>query len=119
MKKNTLRRLLLGVLQHIVAMGILLGLATVLFHSYLTVQTMDGPTTYALAPLDTEPEFEDSDLFREIFQTAVADVTRLVVIKEQLETGGEFDSSKLIDVAEYADRKGAGNGCPVTVVGGI
>jgi len=116
MKKNTLRRLLLGVLQHIVAMGILLGLATVLFHSYLTVQTMDGPTTYALAPLDTEPEFEDSDLFREIFQTAVADVTRLVVIKEQLETGGEFDSSKLIDVTEYADRKGAGNGCPVTVV---
>ncbi|MBR1770897.1 MAG: hypothetical protein IJ747_02585 [Lachnospiraceae bacterium] len=116
MKKNLLRRLGLGALQHVIAMGILVSLATILFHSYLTVQTMDGPTTYALAPLETEPEFEDSKLFRDIFQTGTADITRLVVIKEQLETGGQFDPSKLIDVTEYANRKGAGNNCPVTVV---
>lgn len=116
MKKNTLQRLILGLIQHLLAMCIMAALAAILFHSYLTVQTMDGPTTYALAPLDTEPEFEDSRLFSDIFQTAVADITRLVVIKEQLETGGEFDPSKLIDVTEYADRKGSGNGCPVTAV---
>ncbi|MCM1113124.1 MAG: HAMP domain-containing histidine kinase [Muribaculum sp.] len=115
-EKHTVKRLALGLLQHLLAMCIMLALAMVLFHSYLTVQTMDGPTTYALAPLDTEPEFEDSDLFRDIFQTAVADVTRLVVIKGQLETDGEFDSSKLVDVTEYASRKGTGNDCPVTVV---
>ena len=116
MEKQTLKRLVLGFLQHLLAMCIMVALAAILFHSYLTVQTMDGPTTYALAPLDAEPEFEDSDLFRDIFQTAVADITRLVVIKGQLETGGEFDTSKLIDVTEYANRKGNGNNCPVTAV---
>ena len=115
MERHTLRRLALGFLQHLLAMCIMVALAAILFHSYLTVQTMDGPVTYALAPLDAEPEFEDSKLFGDIFQTAVADITRLVVIKGQLETGGEFDSSKLIDVTEYASRKGNGNGCPVTV----
>lgn len=115
-EKHTLKRLVLGLLQHLLAMCVMLALAMILFHSYLTVQTMDGLTTYALAPLDTEPEFEDSDLFRDIFQTAVADITRLVVIKGQLETDGEFDSSKLVDVTEYANRKGTGNNCPVTVV---
>lgn len=116
MKKNILSRLLLAFLQHIVGAAIFIGLATILFNSYLTVQTMDGPKTYALAPLETEPEFEDSDLFRDIFHQSVADITRLVVIKEQLETGGEFDSAKLIDVTEYAGRLGNGNQCPVTAV---
>lgn len=116
MEKHTFKRLALGFLQHLLAMCIMVALAAILFHSYLTVQTMDGPTTYALAPLDTEPVFEDSDLFRDIFQTAVADITRLVVIKGQLETGGEFDSSKLIDVTEYVNRRGGANDCPVTAV---
>lgn len=116
MKKNTLRRILLGTLQHLLAMGIFVGLALILFNSYLTVQTMDGPKTYALAPLESEPEFEDSQLFRDIFRTSVADLTRLMVIKEQLETNGVFESSKLIDVTEYAGRKGTGNDCPVTVL---
>ncbi len=116
MKKHTLGRLVMGILQHLMAMCIMLALATIIFNSYLTVQTMDGPTTYALTPLNAEPEFEDSVLFREIFQTAVADVTRLVVVKGQLETAGEFDSDKLIDVTEYAGRKGTDRNCPVTAV---
>ncbi|MBQ8117452.1 MAG: HAMP domain-containing histidine kinase [Lachnospiraceae bacterium] len=116
MKKNTLRRILLGLLQHVIAMGIFVELATILFNSYLTVQTMDGQKTYALAPLESETEFEDSKLFEDIFRTSVADLTRLVVIKEQLETNGEFRSSKLIDVTEYAGRKGAENNCPVTML---
>ncbi len=116
MKKYTLRRLVLGFLQHFLAVCIMVALANIIFNSYLTVQTMDGPTTYALDPMDTEPVFEDSDLFREIFQTAVADVTRLVVVKGQLETDGEFDADKLIDVTEYVNRKGADNNCPVTAV---
>ena len=45
MEKHTLRRLILGVLQHMLAMCIMVALAMILFNSYLTVQTMDGPTT--------------------------------------------------------------------------
>ena len=116
MKKYTLRRLALGLLQHLLAMCIMVALANIIFNSYLTVQTMDGPKTYALDPMESEPVFEDSDMFREIFQTAVADVTRLVVVKGQLETDGEFDAEKLIDVTEYAGRKGVDSNCPVTAV---
>lgn len=116
MKKHTLRRLILGLLQHILAMCIMVALANIIFNSYLTIQTIDGQVTFALDPMDTEPVFEDSELFRKIFQTAVSDVTRLVVVKGQLETDGEFDSDKLIDVTEYANRKGAQKDCPVTAV---
>ncbi len=116
MKKFTLRRLVMGLIQHLVAMCIMVALANIIFNSYLTVQTMDGPKTYALDPMESEPVFEDSDMFREIFQTAVADITRLVVVKGQLETDGEFDADKLIDVTEYAERKGDDSNCPVTAV---
>lgn len=88
----------------------------ILFHSYLTVQTMDGQKTYALSPLTSEDEFEDSELFSQIFETSVSDITRLVVIKGQLETNGEFDSDKLIDVTEYVRNKNAENACPITAV---
>ncbi len=116
MRKPTLKRLGLGIVQHMLAACILVAVAGVLFNSYLSVKSMQGTKTYHLAPLSTEPEFEDSDLFRDIFQTAVSDVTRLVVIKEQVETNGEFDSHKKIDATEFANRKGTGNGCPVTAV---
>ena len=116
MRKHSLRRFFLELVQHIVAMCVLIAFATIIFNSYLTVQTMDGPKTYALSPLESEPEYEDSALFGEIFRTAVADVTRLVVIKGQLETAGEFDAGKFIDVTEYVGRKGVDTNCPVTAV---
>lgn len=116
MRKPTLKRLGLGVIQHLLAACILVAVAGVLFNSYLSVESMQGTKTYFLSPLSTEPEFEDSDLFRDIFQTAVSDVTRLVVIKGQIETDGEFDPNKKIDVTKFANRKGTGNGCPVTAV---
>ncbi len=116
MRKTTLKRLSLGIIQHLLAACILVASAGVLFNSNLSVESMQGTKTYFLSPLSTEPEFEDSDLFRDIFQTAVSDVTRLVVIKGQIETNGEFDPHKRIDVTKFANRKGEGNGCPVTAV---
>lgn len=115
MKKPTYKRLGLGFLQHLAAMFIMVALAGILFNSYIAVDTMDGSKVYWLSPLDTEPEFEDSVVFRDLFRTAVSDITRLVVIKGQVETDGEFDSHKKIDVTQFANRKGTGNGCNVTV----
>lgn len=116
MKKPTLKRILLGIVQHLLAASGMIALAMILFHSYLTVQTMDGPKTYALSPLNSDSEFEDSQLFQDIFQTSVVDITRLVVIKSQLETNGEFDSDKLIDVTSYVQNKDPENDCPITAV---
>ncbi len=116
MKKPTLKRMGFGLLQHILAASICVAVAGILFNSYLSVESMNGTKTYYLSPINAEPVFEDSDLFQDIFQTAVSDVTRLVVIKGQLETDGNFDPHKLIDVTKFANRKGTGNGCPITAV---
>ncbi len=116
MKKPTAKRLGLGMAQHIIAAGILLIMAAIVFNSYVVVESMDGAKTYMVNTYGDEKEFEESTLFRNIFESCVADITRLVVIKGQLETNGEFDPSKRIDVTEYANRKGTGNSCPITAV---
>ncbi|MCM1569874.1 MAG: HAMP domain-containing histidine kinase [Roseburia sp.] len=115
MKHPTWKRVRLEFGQHMIALGFMVILAGVLFNSYLSAGSMNGPRTYYLNPLIAPSEFEDSDIFGEIFQTAVADITRLVVIKGQMETDGQFDPHKYIDVTKYASRKGAGNNCPITV----
>ena len=114
MRKPTLRRVSLSVVQHILAVIICYAVASIMFHSYIHVQTMDGNQTYSLSPITSEPVFEDSVLFRDIFQGSVKDIIRLVVIKGQIETNGTFDPQKKIDVTKFADRKGTGNDCPIT-----
>lgn len=116
MKKPTIKRFGLGLLQQLAAMLIMVSIAGILFNSYLAVESMNGVQTYDLSPMDTEPEFEDTEVFREIFSTAVSDITRLVVIKGQVETNEEFDAEKQIDVTQYANRTGRGNDATVTAV---
>ncbi len=116
MKRPTLKRTVIGIFQHIAAALICTTLAAVMFNSYISTDSMEGRQTYYLAPLSAEDSFEDSDLFREIFQTAVSDVTKLVVIKGQMETNGVFDPHKKVDVTKFANRKGNGNNCPITAV---
>lgn len=116
MKKPTLKRFGLGLVQQLMAMGIMIAIAGILFNSFLTVESMHGTKTYKIDPFNTERVFENSEVYQEIFRTAVSDITRLVVIKEQLETDGEFDPQKKIDVSQFAARKGTGNGCPITAV---
>lgn len=115
-KKPTWKRLGLGIVQHLAAMGLLVIIAFILFHTYFSVRTINGMKTYYLDPLTAPEEFEDSGLFGDIFHTAVSDITRLVVIKGQMETDGVFDPHKHIDVTGFAERKGAGNGCPISAV---
>lgn len=114
MKKPTAKRLGLGLLQHLAAMFLLIAIAGILFNSFLAVDTMNGTKVYSLSPMDAEPEFEDSTVFREIFQTAAEDIICLVVIKEQVETDGLFDPDKCIDITKFAEQNGRKNGCTVT-----
>ncbi len=115
-KKPTIKRLLLGLAQHLLAAGIAITVAVIVFNSCLAVDSIHGTKLYRIDPFHEESQFEDSEMFQDIFQTAVEDITRLVVIKGQLETDGKFDPEKRIDVTQYADRQGDGNGCPVTAV---
>lgn len=116
MKKPTKKRLGLGLIQHFLAAGMMIIIAAIVFNSYVTIESMDGMVYYMVNSFESEQTFEDSGLFQNIFKTAVSDVTRLVVMKGQLETDGIFAPSKEIDVTEYANRKEAGNNCSVTAI---
>lgn len=116
MKKPTIKRLGIELVQHFIAAICMLIIAAIVFNSYVVVESMNGPKIYMVNTYGAENDFEESDLFRNIFETAVADITRLVVIKGQLETNGEFDPARKIDVTEYASRKGMGNDCSITAV---
>ncbi len=49
-------------------------------------------------------EYEDSEIFCGNFQRSVYDITRMCVIKNQMETAGSYDGNKTIDVNAYANR---------------
>lgn len=116
MKKPIGKRLGLCFIQHILAAVIMVLIAVIVFNSYVAVKSMDTTKTYRINFYEKQDVFEDSELFHNIFDTAVSDIIRLVVIKGQLETDGVFDGQKQIDVTEYASRKGNGNNCPITAV---
>jgi len=110
------KRLLFGFAQHIAAALILLILAGVLLETKVVIDTVNGEEIYQVNVFEPNKVFEDSELFHQIFSRTVEDVTRLVVIKGQLETDGLFDPAKPIDVTKYASRKGNGNDCRVTAI---
>lgn len=116
MKKSTLKRFGLGLLQHIFAMGIMLAVAGLLLNSYVAVNSIDGTQTYKIFPVDVGGEFEESEIYHDLFRNAVSDITQLVVIKRHLETDGVFDPSKKIDVTAYASEIGVDSGCPISAV---
>ena len=98
-----------------IAAAILLIVAGLLLNSYFTAETPEGSKTYKIFPADTGLDFEESDLYRDLFRNAVSDILRLVVIREQLETDGELNFSKIIDVTAYAEQIGVDQGCTATV----
>ena len=116
MRRPTLKRLVLGLVQQTAALLLLVAIAAVLFNSYLAVDTADGTKVYELSPLDAETEFEDSVIFHDLFQSSVSDIIQLMVIKGQMETNGSFDPHKHVDITEFASGKTGGADCPVTAV---
>ncbi len=100
------KRLGLGLIQHIVAALVLALSAGILLNSFLTVTTMNGQKTYSIDPLTQKSNFEESEVFDDLFKTAISDVIRLGIIQDQLETQGSFDPAKVIDVTAFMNRYG-------------
>lgn len=116
MKKATLKRIGIGLLQHFLAAVIFIAVAGLLLNSYVEVESIDGTLVYQIFPFDSDQEFEESEVFHNLFRNAVSDITQLVMIKGQLETDGVFDPTKKVDVTAYAAKTGEDNECPVTAV---
>lgn len=114
MNKPTLKRILIGLFQHLLAAGIMAAVAGLLLNSYIAVKSIDGTQVYRIFPTSAGQDFEDSEIYNDLLHSAVSDITQLVVIKGQMETDDVFDASKPIDVTEYAVQVGEDRGCAVT-----
>lgn len=115
MKRISVKRLSLGILQHILAVCMTLALGGLLLNSYIAVDSIDGRQIYEIFPVDVGVEFEESEIYHDLFRSAVSDITQLVAIKDKLETNGVLDPSKRIDVTKYAAQIGEDQDCAVTV----
>lgn len=116
MKKPGIKRILIGLAQHLVAAGILLAVAGIMLNSYIEMDAIDGKKIYRIFPVNNRQEFEESEVYHDLFRNAIQDITQLVAIKDVFETNGMFDPLKKIDVTEYAGKIGADKGGSVSAV---
>ena len=91
----------LHLLQHLCVVAAVIAIVIVTTGSTVIIQGISGTTSYSFSPSDQEKNYEDSELFNAIYGRAAADVIRFGVIRSQLETDGEFDNDKVIDVTAY------------------
>jgi len=116
MKKFRLKRFFLGLMQHLIAAAITISVVALLLNSYINVESIDGPKTYKIFPIVSDAEFEDSEIYHDLFRNAVSDITQLVMIKDQMETDGMLDPLKKIDVTAFVKELGVETECAVTAV---
>lgn len=103
--KKARRTIWIG-LHHIVAIVIAIIIGVISVNSNILVENLYGEVVrYSITPFEDAENFEDSTIFNDIFRNALSDITRYAMIKGQMETNGEFDGNKIVDVTEYVNRK--------------
>ena len=116
MKKFALKSTTIKVLQHVLAAFIAFVISYSLVGTSIMIQGINGFYSYNLYESDRNRKYEDSYLFNNILGNNISDVLRLVAIKTQLETGGEFDDKKEIDVTAYVNKSATLSGDYITAV---
>ena len=76
----------------------------------------DGSFTDLIFSMNAGEYFEDSAFFNRILGYATADIIRYGVVCSQMETNGDFDGEKLVDVTAYNHRNEGLSGEYVTAV---
>ncbi len=94
------------ILSCIAALAVTLSVVAAYISSTVTVTSNNGETiSVFVSDIERgEVGFEDSELFNMLLRDAAEDITRMNVIKNQMETDGIFDADKPIDIVKYANR---------------
>ncbi|MDE5933927.1 MAG: hypothetical protein K2H40_15790, partial [Lachnospiraceae bacterium] len=100
-KSGRKTRAVLQVLQHLLLVTAVVAVLIVTTGSTVVIQGLHGSENYILYASYKEETYEESELFNKIYGRAVTDIIRFGVIRSQLETDGEFDGMKVIDVTAY------------------
>ncbi len=104
MLKKPINRTIITLMQHALAAFIAFALVFIFAGTSIVISGSKGDYSYTLYESDRNRKYEDSYLFNNILGNNLADVLRLVAIRSQLETSGEYDSEKTIDVTAYVNR---------------
>ena len=69
--------------------------------------TEDGYTyTYNKTPIERQQTaFEDTELFTDILTDQLEEITRMCVIRNQMETNGVYNGKKIVDISSFANRE--------------
>jgi len=102
--KGHLRTILIWI-NRISAVVVAAGIALILADSRIHVTTAKGSYSFMSTPYEREDvSFEETELFYDILEEQIEEVVRISVIRNQLETNGEYDAKKEIDISAYANR---------------
>lgn len=83
--------------------------------SVIQMDVGKNPVTFVQTPLErSRTDFEDSRLYHDVLEQQIADITRLCVIRNQMETNGKYNGRKIIDISDFVNRADVGNGNQVT-----
>ena len=74
-------------------------------NSSIEVEINGNQYRQTIDPFEKRNTFEASRLFQAILEEEVRGITRMAVIKSQLETNGAYNGQKIIDIVEYAHRQ--------------
>ena len=108
-KGNHAARAFLRIMQHVSLAAMVVSILIVAIGSTVRVEGFRSQYGFNMYSMNQKQQYEDSELFDNIFGYAAADVIRHGVVSSQLESGGEFDGRKIIDVTAYNYRD---NGLP-------
>lgn len=102
MKKGS--NVIMHLLQHVCLVGGVAALIAVFFGAFVYVDGKDGTEYYEISAKESGIEFEDSELFNQILGNSVTDIICFGAIRGQMETDGQYDPVKPVDVTAFADR---------------
>lgn len=105
-KRYPLGMWFLHMLQHAAFVTAVVLVVIVLLGSYVVVDTVKGTAAYNLMGADQDVPFEESDVFNTLLGNSASDLICYGTIRGQLETEGQLDVRKEVDVTAFAGRYG-------------
>ena len=93
-----------SVIQHFLAAFIVLVLLFSMLGTNILINGVNGDVSYSLHEADKSRAYEESYLFNNILGNNISNVLRLVAQRSQVETDGQYDGDKIIDVTAYVNR---------------
>ncbi|MBP9997331.1 MAG: HAMP domain-containing histidine kinase [Lachnospiraceae bacterium] len=105
MEKNKSKSILFIVISSLLAVVVMFCATFCFMTSCINVKYGDTEIYEFIAlPERTEKSFEDSSIFSRIVYGDLNEITRMCVIRNQMETNGRYDAKKKIDITKYANR---------------